>query len=57
MKVAKSLQEVWDWKEKAFEQRKGLPIEERIKGIKEGAQELCKKYNLHLRKVCLTQKG
>ena len=57
MKVAKSLQEVWDWKEKAYEQRKGLPMEERIKGIKEGAQELCKRYNLHLRKVCLTQKG
>lgn len=51
MKVAKSLQEVWDWKEKAHEQRKGFTMEERIKRIKEGAEEMCKKYNLHLRKV------
>jgi len=50
MKVTKSLQEVWDWKEKAYEQRRGLTMEERIEGIKEGAEEMRKKYNLHLRK-------
>lgn len=49
MKVAKSLQEVWDWKERAYEERKGLTMEERIKGIKEGAEEVCKKYGLKLR--------
>ena len=51
MKVTKSLQEVWDWREKTYELRKGLTIEERIKGIKEGAEEICKKYNLHLRRA------
>jgi len=51
MKVTKSLQEVWDWKEKAYEQRKGFTMEERIKGIKEDVEEMCKKFNLHLRKV------
>ncbi len=56
MKVTKSLQEVWDWKEKAYEQRKGLLMEERIKEIKESAEEMCKRYNLHLRKVSLARK-
>jgi len=41
---------------KAYKQRKGLTIEEKIKKIKEGAEEMCKKYNLHLRKVSLSQK-
>jgi len=56
MKVTKSLQEVWDWKEKAHEQRKGFTMEERIKGIKEDVEKMCKKFNLHLRKISLSCK-
>jgi hypothetical protein len=49
MKVDKSLQEVWNWKEKGYNKRKGFTMEQRIKMIKESAQELCKEYNLTLK--------
>lgn len=56
MRVDKSLQEVWDWKEKGYKERKGLTMEEKIKKIKESAQELCKKYNLKLKTLHSLQK-
>lgn len=51
MKVDKSLQEVWDWKEKVYEDTKTLSTREAANKIKEAAKEICKKYNLHLKKL------
>lgn len=51
MKVIKSLQDVWNWKEKAYERRKSLTMEEKIQKIKEGAEEMNRKYDLHLMKI------
>ena len=53
MKVSKSLQEVWDWKEQVYQETKGLSMKETIKNIKEGAEQLKKKYGLKLRKLSL----
>ena len=50
MKVDKSLQEVWDWKEKVYEEMKGLSIEERITSFKKASEDFCKKYGLKLKK-------
>ena len=47
MKIDRSLQEVWDWKEKGY--REGMSHDEWIKDIHEKAAEMKKKYNLKLR--------
>ena len=49
MKVTKSLQEVWDWKEKVYEETKRLSLEEAARKIQKDADEICKKYGLKLR--------
>lgn len=51
MKYDKSLKEVWEWKDKAYERTKGLTMAEMVKKIEENASALCKKYNLHLKKL------
>jgi hypothetical protein len=49
MKVDKSLQEVWDWKEKVYEEMRGLSIEERITSFRKTSEDFCKKYGLKLK--------
>ena len=49
MKVDKSLQEVWDWKEKVYQKTKDLSKEEAIAEIRQGAENFCKRYNLKLK--------
>ena len=49
MKVDKSLQEVWDWKEKVYEEMNGLSIEERIASFRKASEDFCKKYGLRLK--------
>ena len=56
MKVDKSLQEVWDWKDKVYQQTKHLSIRETAEYIHKGAEELCKKYGLKLKRYHPTQK-
>lgn len=49
MKVDKSLQEVWDWKDALYEETKNMTMKERIKYLNEKGEEIEKKYNLNLR--------
>lgn len=48
MKIDKSLQEVWDWKEAIYEETRHMTMHERVEYIRKGADEACKKYNLNL---------
>jgi hypothetical protein len=56
MKTEKSLEEVWNWKEKTYQETKDLSIEERVNKIKEEANELSRKYDLNLTKIKSKQK-
>ena len=49
MKVDKSLQEVWDWKDQVYRETKNLSMKETIENIRRGAEEFSKKYNLHFK--------
>ena len=56
MKVDKSLQEVWDWKDKVYQETKHLSIKETAEYIHKGAEEFCKKYGLKLKTLHTTKK-
>ncbi|MDI6758911.1 MAG: hypothetical protein QMD94_04485 [Candidatus Omnitrophota bacterium] len=56
MKVDKSLREVWDWKDKVYEETKHLSIRETARKIHEDAQQIKKKYGLKLKMLHLTEK-
>ena len=56
MKADKSLQEVWKWKDKVYEETKGLSIKETTQKIHLEAEKAKKKYKLKLRKLNLAQK-
>ncbi len=56
MKIDKSLQDVWDWKEKVYEEMQGLSIEERITSFKKASEDFCKKYELKFKKLQLSGK-
>lgn len=49
MKVDKSLQEVWDWKDKVYQETKHLPVREAAKKIHEDVRQIKKKYGLKLK--------
>lgn len=49
MKVDKSLQEVWEWKEKVYEETRGLSTKEKIANFKKTSEDFCKKYGLKLK--------
>jgi hypothetical protein len=51
MKVDKSLEEVWKWKEKVYQKTKGISMEERVRRIKENASRIDQKYGLDLKIV------
>lgn len=51
MKIDKSLQEVWDWKEKVYEEMKGFSIEEKITSFRKTSEDFCKKYGLKLKRA------
>jgi len=53
MKVDKSLQDVWDWKNAIYEKTKNMIFEERMAYRKKRAEEIKKKYKLRLRKMPL----
>ena len=50
MKIDKSLQEVWDWKEQVYQETKNLSIKETSENIRKSAEDFCKKFNLKLKK-------
>lgn len=56
MKVDKSLQEVWDWKEKVYEEMKGFSIEERATSFRKASEDFCKKYGLKFKRLHLLEK-
>lgn len=56
MRVDRSLQEVWDWKEKVYDEIKGLSSKEKIARFKKTSEDFCKKYNIQFKKVSLTRK-
>ena len=43
-KISKAQLEVWEWKEKSYEEIKGLPAEERIAYIQKKAQAVLDEY-------------
>jgi len=49
MKVDKSLQEVWDWKDKVYQETKDFSMKETADHIHKGAEQLCKRYGLKLK--------
>ena len=51
MKADKSLEEVWKWKEKVYNETKGMSVEEQVNAIKANAQKAIKKYGLNLEVV------
>ena len=51
MKVDKSLQEVWDWKEKVYEEMKGLSTKEKIASFRKASEDFFEKYRLKLKKL------
>lgn len=53
MKVDKSLQEVWDWKDKVYQETKHLSIKKTIENIHKGTEEFCNKYGLKLKTYSL----
>jgi hypothetical protein len=48
MKIEKSLEEVWEWKEKIYWENRGLPLEEVVKKIKDNATRINQRYGLNL---------
>jgi hypothetical protein len=50
-KYDKSLLEVWEWKEKVYQDFKGLTVEEYVKKVREEADAILAKYNIKLRRV------
>lgn len=56
MKVDKSLQEVWEWKEKVHEELKGLSAEEKMANFRRTSEDFCKKYGLKLKTLRLSEK-
>ena len=48
MKIDKSLEEVWSWKEKIYLETKGMSMEDRVKKIKENASRINQRYKLNL---------
>lgn len=51
MKADKSLEEVWMWKEKIYQETRNMSMEERVKKIKENALRLSQRYGLNLKIV------
>lgn len=56
MKIDKSLQEVWDWKDKVYQETETLSVKEAGKKISEDVREISKKYKLNLRKLNIIKK-
>ena len=46
MKVDKSLQDVWDWKDEIYQETKDFSMKETVEHIHKGSEEFCKKYGL-----------
>jgi len=51
MQTDKSLEEVWKWKEKIYQETKGMSMEERVRRIKENASRISQRYGLNLKIV------
>ena len=51
MKIDKSLEEVWEWKEKIYQETRNMSIEERVKKLKENALRINQRYGLNLKTV------
>jgi hypothetical protein len=45
-KVSEALVEVWQWKEKIYEERKELTLADWAKKSKQNSRRLCKKYGI-----------
>jgi hypothetical protein len=52
-KIDKSLREVWKWKEKVFEDYKGLPPEEYARKIKANADRTLSGNKIKLKEIAL----
>lgn len=48
MKVEKSLQEVWQWKDEVYRETKDMNFKERLAYDKRTIEEIEKKYHIHL---------
>ena len=57
MKVDRSLREVWDWKDKVYEETKHLSVREAAKKIHEDVVGIKNKYGLKLKTLHISHKG
>ena len=55
MKVPKSLQEVWQWKDECYEETKNMSSKEHLIHVHNAVEKFCKKHGLHLRKASKIQ--
>ena len=55
MKANKSLQEVWDWKDRVYQQTKNLSVKETAQKIHEDVQSFKRKHDLKLRTLHLAR--
>ena len=51
MKDPKALKEVWDWKNKAYQETKGLSMKSRFAYINKRAAMVCRSHSLRLCKA------
>lgn len=57
MNVDKSLKEVWDWKDRVYQETRHLSIRETTKKIHEDVEKIIKKYGLKLKSYSLKTKS
>ncbi len=57
MKIDRALEEVWNWKDIIYEERKNLTMEEIVKLIEENGEAIEKKYGLKFRDVRYSEEG
>ena len=51
MSYSKSLEEVWEWKRKIYEERKDLSIDEYVEQTNDNAEKFYKAHNIKLKKA------
>ena len=51
MKYDKSLKDVWDWKQKVYEESKGRNIREFVSNIEKKVKVIRRKYKLNLKRI------
>ncbi len=49
MKIDKSLEEVWKWKDEIYQETKNMAFHRRVEHINKNADDFCKRYGIKLK--------